>query len=85
MCNLQGSFIPFAPDRAAREAVGDPRPSLAERYPDKATYVAAFRAAADRLVAQRFLLPDDARALVEAAENGGIGAVPWASSPGRPS
>ena len=25
MCNLQGSFIPFAPTKAAREAVSDPR------------------------------------------------------------
>ena len=84
LCNLQGSFIPFAPDRAAREASGDPRPSLAERYPDQATYVSAFRAAADRLVAQRFLLPDDARALVAAAERDGIGAVPWAPLAGAP-
>lgn len=84
MCNLQGSFIPFAPDRAAREAAGDPRPSLAERYPDQAAYVAAFRAAAERLAAQRFLLPDDARALVTAAERGGVGAVPWASNAGVP-
>jgi Alpha/beta hydrolase domain len=80
LCNLQGSFIPFAPDLGAREASGDPRPSLAERYPDQATYVSAFRAAADRLVTQRFLLPDDAGALVAAAERSGVGAVPWASS-----
>ncbi|HJS86844.1 MAG TPA: alpha/beta hydrolase domain-containing protein [Acetobacteraceae bacterium] len=79
LCNLQGSFIPFAPDRAAREAVDDPRPSLAERYPDQAAYAGAFRAGAERLVAQRFLLPDDARALVAAAERDGIAAVPWAA------
>jgi len=82
MCNLQGSFIPFAPDRAAREATGDPRPSLAERYPDQAAYVAAFRAGAERLVAQRFLLEEDARALVAAAERNGIAAVPWAEQTG---
>ncbi|MBV8705114.1 MAG: hypothetical protein JO118_15555 [Acetobacteraceae bacterium] len=62
--------------------MGDPRPSLAERYPDKAAYVAAFRAGADRLVAQRFLLPDDARALVASAERDGIAAVPWAAQAG---
>jgi len=48
MCNLQGSFVPFAPDRAAREATGDPRPSLTERYSDQTAYVAAFQAAAER-------------------------------------
>ncbi len=82
MCNLQGSFIPFAPDRAARQATGDPRPSIAERYPDQAAYVAAFRAGAERLVAQRFLLPEDARALVTAADRDGIAAVPWAAQAG---
>ncbi|MBV8616170.1 MAG: hypothetical protein JOY66_20700 [Acetobacteraceae bacterium] len=82
LCNLQGSFIPFAPDRAAREAVGDPRPSIAERYPDQAAYVAAFRAGAERLVAQRFLLPDDAQALVASAERDGLAAVPWAAQAG---
>lgn len=76
MCNLQGGFIPFAATRAEREAAGDPRPSIAERYPDKGAYVAAFRAAADRLVADRFLLPDDARRLVEQAERDGIRAAP---------
>jgi hypothetical protein len=85
MCNLQGSFIPFAPDRAARETAGDPRPSLAERYPDQAAYAAVFRTAADRLVAQRFLLPDDAQALVTAAERDGVSAVPWAPEAGVPS
>ena len=35
MCNLQGSFIPFAATAAERDAVGDPRLSLAERYPAK--------------------------------------------------
>ncbi|HYZ62343.1 MAG TPA: alpha/beta hydrolase domain-containing protein, partial [Acetobacteraceae bacterium] len=79
MCNLQGSYIPFAPTRAAREAAGDPRPSLDERYGDAAAYLAAFRAAADRLVQQRFLLPDDAQHLVGMAAQGGIDAVPWAA------
>ncbi len=83
LCNLQGSFIPFARDRAARDASGDPRLSLAERYPDQAAYVSAFRAAAERLVGQRFLLPDDAQALIAAAERSGVGAVPWAVSVGR--
>jgi hypothetical protein len=71
-CSLGGSFIPFAPTRADRTASGDPRPSIEERYPTKEAYVAAFRAAADQLVAQRLLLPEDASTLVAEAERKGI-------------
>jgi hypothetical protein len=76
LCNLQGSFIPFAATRAEREAAGDPRPSLEERYPTRDAYLAAFRAAADRLVADRFLLPEDAQTLIREAERTGIRAAP---------
>ena len=72
MCNLAGSFIPFAATRAEREAAGDPRLSIAERYPTKDAYVAAFRAAADRLVTARFLLQADAATLVGRAEQDGV-------------
>lgn len=75
-CNLGGSFIPFAATRAEREARGDARLSIEERYPDKQAYVAAFRTAAQRLVEQRMLLPDDAAVLVAAAERDGIRAGP---------
>jgi hypothetical protein len=67
-CGLTGSFIPFAATRAGREATGDPRPSLEERYGDHAGYVAAVRAAADRLVAARLLLQADADLLVAQAD-----------------
>jgi hypothetical protein len=36
----------------------------------KSVYLAAFKKAADDLVAKRFLLPDDADALVKSAESG---------------
>jgi hypothetical protein len=75
-CNLGGSFIPFAASRAEREVRGDARLSIEERYPDKSTYVAAFHTAAQRLVEERMLLPDDAAVLVEAAERDGIRAGP---------
>jgi hypothetical protein len=75
-CNLGGSFIPFAPTRAERIAAADPRPSIEERYPSKDTYVAAFRAAADRLVTQRLLLSEDAAALIETAERNGVRSGP---------
>ena len=72
MCNLQGSFIPFAATRAERLAVGDPRLSIEERYPTKESYVAAFKKAADGLVAKRYLLPEDAKLLVDRAGKEGI-------------
>ena len=65
-----------AATRAEREARGDARLSIEERYPDKQAYVAAFRTAAQRLVEQLMLLPDDAAILVSAAERNGIRAGP---------
>jgi hypothetical protein len=76
MCNLQGSFIPFAATRSDREAVGDGRPSLAERYPTKESYVAAFQAATDRLVQARFMLPEDAAMLNAHAAQEGVRSAP---------
>ena len=70
-CSLTGSFIPFARTRAER-AAADPRPALEERYPTRDAYVAAVRRAAEALVAQRFLLRDDATALVAEAERDGV-------------
>jgi hypothetical protein len=75
-CTLSGSFIPFAPTKQERVATADPRPSIEERYPTKEAYVAALKKAADDLVAQRFLLPDDAIRLVTEAERDGIRSAP---------
>jgi hypothetical protein len=70
-CPLSGSFIPFAATKAEREHTGDPRLSLEERYPTKEVYVAAVRKAAESLVAERLLLPEDAaRLIAEAGDNG---------------
>lgn len=59
---MVGSYIPFARTRADRESSGDPRPSIAERYPDKATYMARIAAACADLVAGRYLLTEDVAA-----------------------
>jgi hypothetical protein len=75
-CTLSGSFIPFAPTKQERLAIADARPSIEERYPTKETYVAAFRKAANDLVAQRFLLADDAARLISEAERNGIRSAP---------
>ena len=67
-CGYQGGFIPFATTKAQRMAAKDPRPSLEERYGDHAGFVAKVKAAADKLVAQRYLLPEDAAKIVAEAQ-----------------
>ncbi len=74
LCSLMGSFIPFAATRAEREATGDPRPSIEERYPTGGAYLELVRRAALDLVDARFLLPEDAALLTAEAER--TGAVP---------
>jgi Alpha/beta hydrolase domain len=76
MCNLQGSFVPFAATKAERIAAGDPRLSIEERYPTKEADLSAFKKAARDLVAQCFLLPDDADSLVKTAESKGVRNAP---------
>ena len=62
---FDGSFVPFARTEAERSAAGDPRPSLAERYPTREVFAARVRTAADRQVVAGFLLPEDAPLAVE--------------------
>jgi hypothetical protein len=59
LLSLSGGFIPFAKTAADRKASGDPRPALLERYKNFADYRAQYQAAAEKLVAERFLLPED--------------------------
>ena len=68
LCGLTGSFLPFAKTRAEREAAGDPRLSLEERYTDHQGYVDAVRRATEELMRERFLLAEDAERLVQSAE-----------------
>jgi len=64
---FEGSYIPFPESPAEREATGDPRRSILERYPDKAAYVAAIAAAARELVAQGLMLEEDVERCAAAA------------------
>jgi hypothetical protein len=57
--NMVGSFIPFARTKAEREAAGDPRPSIEERYKDKDEYLQKVKAAAVALTGSGFLLKED--------------------------
>ena len=67
ICALNGGFIPFAKTKAERLASGDPRPSLEERYASHKAYVEAVKSAADKAVAERFLLRGDADRLIAEA------------------
>jgi Alpha/beta hydrolase domain len=67
LADRDGSLIPFTRTKREREAAGDPRPSLEERYGGRDAYVARVEAAAAALVADRLLLPSDAATYVEAA------------------
>jgi hypothetical protein len=72
LCGLTGSFFPFPRTKLEQRALGDPRRSLAERYGDHAGFVQAVARAAKQLVAERFLLPEDAQALIRAAETSDV-------------
>jgi hypothetical protein len=64
---MNGLTLWFAPDEVTRTARGDPRRSLAERYKDEADYKVKARAAALKLVADRYLIEEDVDRVVEAA------------------
>ena len=56
---LAGWTLPFPATRADREATGDPRLSIAERYLSRENYVQQVRAAAQALVDRGYLLAED--------------------------
>jgi hypothetical protein len=64
---LLGSYIPFPATAAKRAAVKDPRAAIAERYASKRSYLDKVRAAAEQLLAERYLRAEDSTAVVERA------------------
>jgi hypothetical protein len=64
---LVGGYQPLAATKAEREAAGDARLSVAERYRDRDDYVNRVRNAARKLSSDGFLLSDDAAVIVQAA------------------
>ena len=72
-CEQFGQTIAFAATRAQRDATGDPRPSLAERYPTRQHFVDAVARAARTLERDRLLLPDDVARYIEAAQGRALG------------
>ena len=61
--------MPFTTSRDARTSKNDPRPSLEERYDSHAAYTKLVTGAAEKLVASRLLLPEDAQRFAERANS----------------
>jgi hypothetical protein len=72
-CDAAGQQIMFARTKAERLAAGDPRLSIEERYPTHEDYVRKVTDAAKRLERERFLLEEDSKRYVRAAEASSIG------------
>jgi hypothetical protein len=64
---LLGSTIPFPATQAERQASGDPRPSIEERYVSKEDYLGRVKQAAEALVQQGYLLAEDLPTVTEQA------------------
>jgi len=67
-CESAGQWIPFKTTKAERQAAGDPRRSLEERYKDHEGYVEAVTKAAEKLEKRRLLLPADVQRYIDEAE-----------------
>ena len=68
LCGANGSWIAFSKTRAERLARGDSRLSIEERYPNgQAEYAEKYGRAVDKLVAERYLLPEDGAKLKASA------------------
>jgi hypothetical protein len=65
--NLLGAYIPFPASRAEREARGDPRRSIAERYQDRDDYLQRVKSAAQELVQGGYLLDEDVTRVMDRA------------------
>jgi len=71
MHEFTGSTIPLPDTPEARQATGDPRRSISERYGDAAGYVEAIKAAALALVADGLMLEEDVERAVAMAAGWG--------------
>ena len=64
---LRGSTIPFPATQGEREASGDPRRSIEERYASRDQYLELIKQAAEKLIGQRYLLEEDLESMVSQA------------------
>ncbi|HWP38118.1 MAG TPA: alpha/beta hydrolase domain-containing protein [Gemmatimonadales bacterium] len=65
----EGSIVPLAATEAARQAAGDPRPSVERLYRNRQDYLARVRRVVQQLVDERFLLAEDAPGELARAES----------------
>jgi len=66
--SFEASYFPFPKTPADRQKNGDPRKSIAERYASREDYLNRYAKETDSLVKQRWILPEDRKALLERAE-----------------
>jgi hypothetical protein len=62
------SFVPFPRTEAERRQLRDPRRSIADRYDDREEYFVRYTNALDKLIQQRWILPEDRTAMIERGE-----------------
>ncbi len=67
--DFTGTSIPFADSAEERRITRDPRPSIAERYGDAASYQRLIGEAARRLVAEGLMIEEDVERCIAAAAN----------------
>ncbi|RXF67428.1 alpha/beta hydrolase domain-containing protein [Hansschlegelia zhihuaiae] len=81
-CEGSGQYIPFPRTAADRQAAGDPRASVEERYASYGVYRRKVTEALDNLVRRRFMLCDDAKAALPRLLQAGLDAgVPPPANP----
>lgn len=71
-CGFAGGYIPFARTKRQREAQGDPRLSLEERYQNQAGFEAKVKAAIDRHLNEGWLSSADADLIMKQAKQADI-------------
>jgi hypothetical protein len=67
IAEFYGSTFPFVKTKEQRVAAHDPRLSIAERYANREDYLKRASAAADDLIRQRFVMPQDRDFVIERA------------------
>jgi hypothetical protein len=65
---FEASYLSFPRNAEERRQTGDPRRSIAERYPDHGAYLMQYTNAVDALVKQRWILPEDRAAMLTRGE-----------------
>ena len=73
-CEAAGQYIPFAKTKADREASGDPRRSVEERYVSFDNYYNRVKRAVENMIRDRLLLCEDADAQIERLVSTGLAA-----------